>query len=114
MKKAFCLLFLLSARVASANGVTAGSSASSPPTNPADMIVNFYKFALMAGGVLAFGAIVYGGIKYALAAGNPSTQSDAKSGITQALLGLALLVGAYIILNTINPNLVNLSLPTLK
>ncbi|RJQ28727.1 hypothetical protein C4571_03075, partial [Candidatus Parcubacteria bacterium] len=41
--------------------VTANSVASD---TPAGIIVNFYQFALMIGGVLAFGAIVYGGIKY--------------------------------------------------
>ena len=74
----------------------------------------FYQFALMIGGVLAFGAIVYGGILYAASAGNPSKQSEGKEWIKSALFGLLLLAGAYLILYTINPNLVNLGLPTLQ
>jgi len=82
--------------------------------NPGGMIANFYQFALMIGGVLAMGAIVYGGIRYTLAAGSPSAQTEGKEWIKQALYGLLLLVGAYLVLNTINPGLTNLSLPTLE
>ncbi len=81
---------------------------------PLAIIANFYNFALMIGGVLAFGMILYGAVKYMIAAGNPGGQSDAKDQITQALLGLLLLVGAYVVLNTINPALTHPTLPTLK
>jgi hypothetical protein len=67
----------------------------------------------MIGGVLAFGVVVYGGVKYMASAGNPSGQSDAKEWIEAALLGLLLLVGAYFILSVINPQLLNLNLPSL-
>ena len=80
---------------------------------PGGFIANFYQFALMIGGVLAFGVIGYGGIKYMASAGNPSAQSDAKEWIEAALLGLLLLVGAYFILSVINPQLLNLNLPSL-
>ena len=74
----------------------------------------FYQFSLIAGVFLAVGVITWAGLKYALAAGNPSGQSDARDQILQALLGLILLFGAYIVLYTINPNLVNLKLDTLS
>lgn len=80
---------------------------------PGAFVSNFYDFALMIGGVLAFGAIIYGGVKYMASAGNPSSQSDAKEWIESALLGLLLLVGAYFILDVINPQLLNLALPKL-
>ncbi len=89
-----------------------GTITSSTP--PGAYVSGFYNFALMIGGVLAFGAIVYGGILYATSAGNSSRQSEGRAWITSALLGLLLLAGAYLILYTINPNLVNLSLPTLQ
>ena len=75
------------------------------------LIDNFYQFALMIGGVIAFGAIVFGGVKYAASAGNPTAQHDGKEWIQSALLGLVLLASAYLILRTINPDLVNLGLP---
>ncbi|MGD1003728.1 MAG: hypothetical protein ABR884_04120 [Minisyncoccia bacterium] len=88
-----------------------------PPTSgtggPGAFVANFYQFALMIGGVLAFGVVVYGGVKYMASAGNPSGQSDAKEWIEAALLGLLLLVGAYFILSVINPQLLNLNLPSL-
>ena len=77
------------------------------------VITNFYNFALIIAGILAFGAIVYGGVKYAAGAGNPSSQSEGKSWITNALLGLLLLAGAWVVLNTINPQLVTLATPSL-
>ena len=71
--------------------------------NPAGVIANAYQFALMIGGLMAFVMIVYGAVKYTAGGGNSTMQSDAKDRITQALLGLALLVGAAIILSTISP-----------
>jgi hypothetical protein len=76
-------------------------------------ISDFYTFALIISGILAFGAIVYGGIRYAVGRGNPSAESDARSWITNALLGLLLLAGAYVILYTINPALISLATPNL-
>ena len=67
----------------------------------------------MLSGVLAFGAIVYGGVRYAFAAGNPSAQSEGKEWIKGALIGLFLLVSTYVILNVINPNIVKCTLPEL-
>jgi hypothetical protein len=90
------------------------TSAATTSTSPGAFVAGFYQFALMIGGVLAFGAVVYGGILYAASAGNPSKQSEGKEWIKSALFGLLLLAGAYLILYTINPNLVNLGLPTLQ
>jgi hypothetical protein len=90
-------------------GMSSGSSAASPGA----WIAGFYQFALLIGGILAFGAIVFGGVKYTASAGNPSSQSDAKEWIEGALIGLLLLAGVYLILYVINPNLVNLSMPGL-
>ncbi|MDE2018841.1 MAG: hypothetical protein KGJ13_00665, partial [Patescibacteria group bacterium] len=47
-------------------------------------------------------------------AGNPSAVSEGRKYIWSSLLGILLLAGAYIILNTVNPNLLNLNLPTLS
>lgn len=78
-------------------------------------VQSFYQFSLIGGVFLAVGVITWAGLKYALAAGNPSGQSDARDQILQALLGLVLLFGAFLVLYTINPNLTtNLSMPTLK
>jgi hypothetical protein len=80
-----------------------------PTSSPGGFVANFYQFALMISGVLAFGAVVYGGVKYISSAGNPSAQTDGKDWIEAALLGLLLLAGAYLVLNVINPDLTNLN-----
>lgn len=90
-----------------------GSNPNSSSTSPGAFIGNLYQFALIIGGVLAFGIIVFGGVKYMASAGNPSGQGDAKEWIQAALLGLLLLIGAYFILDIVNPQLLNLGLPTL-
>ncbi|HUX35645.1 MAG TPA: hypothetical protein VMV71_01270, partial [Candidatus Paceibacterota bacterium] len=82
--------------------------------NLANWIQSFYTFSLVGGVFLAVGVIVWAGLKYTLAAGNPSTQSDARDQILQALLGIVLLLGAFLILYTINPNLTNLAPVTLN
>ncbi len=73
--------------------------------DPAQFIVDIYNVALSLGGFLAFGAVVYGAILYSTSAGNPSGQSEAKEWITQALVGLTLLFGAFLVLQTVNPKL---------
>lgn len=88
-----------------------GNNPNSSTTPPGAFVANLYQFALMIGGVLAFGVIVYGGVKYMTSSGNPSGQGDAKEWIEAALLGLLLLAGAYFILYIVNPQLVNLNLP---
>lgn len=74
-----------------------------------EFVSSFYTFALAIAGALAFGAIVYGGIKYTFAAGNPSGQSEGKDWVKSALLGLLLLAAAGLILRTINPKILNLT-----
>jgi len=82
--------------------------------NLAGWVQSFYMFSMVGGVFLAVGVIVWAGLRYTLAAGNPSTQSDARDQILQALLGLVLLFGAYLILFTINPDLTKLTPPTLQ
>ncbi len=120
MKNKLCLIAILALLpIAMAHAVTInsgipGTYSNATGTSPGAFVANFYQFALLIGGILAFGAIVYGGVLHAISAGNPSRQSEGKKWIWSALTGLLLLAGAYIILNTINPNLLNLNLPTLS
>jgi hypothetical protein len=108
------LIALLQAFPAVAANVNVNLPGSYSPTSPVGIVGNFYQFALMIGGLLAFGAIVWGGIRYATAAGNPGGQSDARDQVTQALLGLLLLVGAFLVLRTISPGLTTVSLRGLE
>ena len=71
---------------------------------------NIYKFAVGIAGLLALGMIVAGGVYYTVSAGSSDKQKEAKDMITSAVLGVALLLGSYLILKTINPQIVTLDL----
>ncbi len=113
MTKTFILFYLLLAIVFIARA--AGENLSGPANpatagNPSQFVLDFYNFSLAIGGILAFGSIVYGGIKYTFARGNPTAQGDGKDWIKSALLGLLLLAGSYLVLKTINPQLISLNI----
>lgn len=76
--------------------------------NPAEFVSNVYQYALGLVGLAALGAIIFGSIKWMTSAGNPSAVEDAKGWIGGAIGGIALLAGAYLILQTINPRLVEI------
>ena len=87
-----------------------GPNFTNTPQSLQEVIQNIFNLALMVSGILAFGAVIYGAFMYTFSAGNPGMQSDARDQILQAFLGLALLLGSYLILNTINPNLTRITL----
>ena len=73
-----------------------------------DYVAGLIPFILSLAAVLATIMIIWGGIEYAVSEA-VDAKSDAKDRITQAILGLLLALMSYLILNTINPNLVNLN-----
>jgi hypothetical protein len=73
-----------------------------------------FNFSLLIAGLVAFGSLVFGGIGYLTSAGSPVKQKEARNWISAGLLGLIILLSSYIILNTINPELIILSLPVLE
>jgi hypothetical protein len=75
-----------------------------------DYIRDIYLFGLAIVGLAALGALVYGGFTYMLSE-TITTKEDAKKWIWGALSGLVLGLAAYLILNTINPDLVSLRAP---
>ncbi len=75
---------------------------------PGRLVSFFYRYALALVGVAAVAMIVYGGIRYAISGGGAG-KKDALDIIKSAIFGLVLLLGSYVLLNTINPDIVNLS-----
>ncbi len=73
-----------------------------------------FQLAVVVIGFVIFGVFVYSGTKYLASAGNPSMLSDAKTGMGAALLGAVILLGSWLIFNTINPQLTVLTLPDPK
>lgn len=74
----------------------------------AGQIANLYTWVLGVGALVALLVLIYGGIVYSTSAGNESRISEAKEWVFGALAGLFILFGSYLILNTLNPELVKL------
>jgi hypothetical protein len=81
----------------------------SDKTSVAAYIPNMMKLIIALAGIAAVMQIIFGGFEYITSGGFGQTVK-AKERITNALLGLLLAIGAYSILYTINPLLVNLNL----
>lgn len=73
-----------------------------------------FTFAIIIAGLLAFGSLIYGGIRYLTSAGDPTKMSDAKNQVIAGFSGLIILLSSYLILNTINPQLVLPKKPPLQ
>lgn len=85
-----------------------------PVAEGEDVLPKFIKyifyFAIAISGFIAFAALVYGGIKYLLSAGNASAMDEGKRQVIAGSLGIILLLGSVLLLNTINPQIVRLEL----
>lgn len=64
------------------------------------------KLLIALGAALAVLFAIIGGVKYVAASINPSAKSDAIEDVQRALIGLAIILTSYLLLNSINPNLV--------
>jgi len=73
-----------------------------------DYMSAIYEWAVGAIAIIAVIMIMIAGFQWMTAAGNASAIGQAKSRISSSLIGLLLAVGAYSLLNFINPSLVHL------
>jgi L,D-peptidoglycan transpeptidase YkuD (ErfK/YbiS/YcfS/YnhG family) len=80
-----------------------------------DFFLVLIKIVMGLIGVLSVLMIVFGGIEY-MTGTSMGEKEGGKSRMTSALFGLLLALGSYIILNTLNPRLVDLgvTIPTVK
>ena len=78
-------------------------------TDLAGYLQNAYKLTIGIAGVLAVLMIVIGGIEYIFSA-VPSAKSDAKNRINGAVFGLIIALTSYILLRTLNPELLNVGI----
>ncbi|MEK7519388.1 MAG: hypothetical protein AAB565_01190 [Patescibacteria group bacterium] len=76
-----------------------------------DYINYIFRFAIAAIGFVVLGAMVYAGVSYFLSFNNAAKLQDAKEGISAAFLGGVILLAAFLIFNTINPQLTILGPP---
>lgn len=73
-----------------------------------------YNFIVISGGIIALLALIYGGFRYLTSVGNPEIMRDARGQILAGFLGLIIILGSYVILYEINPDLVSMRLPIPK
>lgn len=67
-----------------------------------------YDYGIMVGGILAALMLMGGGLIWLTSGGDSGKVSKAKDIIAGSITGVVLLMGAYFILNTINPDLVEM------
>lgn len=72
----------------------------------AKFLEKFFIIMISLAGVLAVLSLIFAGFQY-ITTGVFSVKTDAKDRILNSILGLLLALGAFVILNTINPDLVN-------
>jgi len=73
-------------------------------------INNFYNAAIGFGGIAAMAMVVYGALYITLSGASPDKQREGKDIILSAITGLILLFAAYLILQIVNPQIVELKL----
>ena len=83
---------------------TPGTDTEDPTTLP-EYIKYLFSFGIAIGGILAFLIFVYGGFLWLTSAGNPTAIGTAKTKIFGAIIGLCLLLGSYLVIGMIDPDL---------
>lgn len=74
--------------------------------NLPNYIKALYKFGIGALAILCMGMIMVGGYQYMVSAGESITKtSEAKARIQNAIIGLVIALTSFLLLNTINPNI---------
>jgi len=92
--------------------ITVGAYNSKTGTMQSDLLSKyikaFYDYGLMVVGILATIVLMGAGVLWLTSGGNESKISQAKELITGSIVGLAILFGSWVLLNTINPDLLKM------
>lgn len=86
-------------------GVPAGQE-----TDLESYLGSIFKIGIGLAGVFAVLMIIISGIQFIGGAASPSAHTEAKERMVNAIMGLILALGSWLILNTINPNLLKTDL----
>lgn len=97
----FLLLFLASPSLAAEEVTTERLEAFS------GMISTVLNFVISGAGIIAFIALLWGGLGYLTAAGSPMAMAQAKKRVIGGLLGVSLILTSYVIVRQINPDILN-------
>jgi|SRR3989338_3059815 len=77
-------------------------------------ILSLYRFAIWIAITLAIFMMMVAGFQWLTAGGSPDRVGKAKGYISNAIIGLVIALFSFIILQTINPRLVDLTLPEIE
>jgi hypothetical protein len=99
------VVVLLSPLVVAAQAGNPCTSGTSSSNDLGRCVSQIYVWSLGLSGLLAVGAAVFGGYIIMTARGNGAQVGKGKQYLVSALAGMVLLMGAYLILNTINSDL---------
>lgn len=77
-------------------------------------VMAIYKFAIWSVGIASLLMISVGGFMYFTSAGNTSKMESGKRVIMDAIYGLIAVLFAWVILNTINEGLTNISIQSIS
>ena len=83
-------------------------------TTAAEFIIYLFYLGIAVGAFIAVIMIIMAGIEWLTSSGNPSKVESAKGKITNTLLGVCILFGCYLILNTINSQLTTIKIDDLR
>lgn len=101
------LLFSVFPVAAADNDLVAGIP---KDASAAELIAYFFNLGVAIGAFIAVVIIVMAGIEWMMSDGNPGKIESAKDKIKNTLLGVAILLGCYLILGVINPELKNIKI----
>lgn len=65
------------------------------------LLVSIYNFLLGTAGIVAFGLLIWGGVQMILSSVDEEKLKNGKTTVTQALIGLVIILLAYVIVNTV-------------
>lgn len=109
-----CVAALFAPAVFAQTPITIDTTFLTPDTNASSVpqfISKFYELGLGIAGIIAVGMIVVGAIFYTISGASPQKKGEAKDIIFSAIWGVVLLFGSYVILKSINPQLIELRDP---
>ncbi|MDD4290235.1 MAG: hypothetical protein PHH83_03065 [Patescibacteria group bacterium] len=77
--------------------VTANTAGLQNGSTPKDMVTNILGYVLGFLGIIVFINIIFAGYQWIMAGGNEETISKAKNRIKNSVIGLIIIIGAYLI-----------------
>ncbi len=91
-----------------------GVSVPGPGTTISDYVKYIFNLIIWIAGIIAFGGLIIGGIRYLLSAGKPEEIIAAKDQIIASFLGILILLSSFLVLKTLNPQLLIFEIPQLQ